>query len=197
MNSKLREKLTACEAKLSFEDWNGVTAGWDNPGIVKVRLVLKPNDVLPKLYDRGVWLADIGDEYYAFSGEIEERYIQDNACMLNVRILDGLYKVSRYEQESLEDEREAIIISSSSEKFVVNILKLDPNHAIVRSQVLLPEHQKVWLRYRELAIAGFTGLEQSKESQYIYNLDFSVETIEKRGRIAEMILKENGKGISK
>ena len=94
-------------------------------------------------------------------------------------------------------EREAIVISASSEKFVVNILEMDPNHAVIRGSSSISDQQKVWLRYRELAVAGLTQLIQETEKQSVYCLDFSVESLEKRGKIAEMILKENSEGKGK
>ncbi len=191
MNSRLHEILSFREAEISFAGRQGVIAGTDENDVLKVRLQTAPGEALPGLYDRRTGLIDTGEKRFSFTGEVAERYMQDNACMLNIRALSGFYEVAAYPQEQFAGEREAIVISASSEKFVVNILEMDPNHAVVRGSSSISDQQKVWLRYRELAVAGLTQLVQETEKQSVYCLDFSVESLEKRGKIAEMILKEN------
>lgn len=191
MNNRLLDRLLKKNAKLSYKEWDAILAGYDESGIIKVKLNLRPGNTLPALYDRGIWYMETEDETYEFPGEITERYSQENACMIDIHMLNGLYKCENQQIMSFDKDREAIIITSSSEKMVVNIVKLNPNHAIVESSMEIPGKDKVWLRYKELAIACLPNLEHNgEEKQFIYDLDFSVETLEKRGRIAEMILND-------
>lgn len=191
MNRQLLDELLSRKAKLVYKDWEAYFAGYNESGLIKARLDLRPGNTLPRLYDRGTWTVICDENSYEFLGEIKERYSQDNACVVDIHMLNGLYKKQKEKILSFDKDREAIIITSSSEKMVVNILKLNPNHAIVQSSMEIPENSKVWLRYKELAIACLPGLEHNGENeQFIYDLDFSVETLEKRGRIAEMILKD-------
>lgn len=191
MNNQLFDKLISCNAKLKFEEWEAFFAGYDKNGIIKVKLNLRPGNTLPALYMRGTWIIEAEGEIYEFPGEIVERYSQGNACMIDIYMLNGLYKCEEPQILSFDKDREAIIITSSSEKLVVNILKLNPNHAIVESSMEIPGHDKVWLRYKELAIACLPTLEHNgEENQFIYDMDFSCEALEKRGKIAEMILND-------
>lgn len=191
MKNQLLEELLNKNAGLKFEEWSASLADYDECGIIKVKLNLHPGNTLPALYTRGVWTIETEDEIYEFPGEIKERYSQGNACMLDIQMRGGLYKCESPEVLSFDKDREAIIITSSSEKLVVNILKLDPNHAIIESGIKMPENDRVWLRYKDLAIACFPILEHNGEdNQFIYELDFKAETLEKRGKIAEMILND-------
>lgn len=178
------------KAKLVYKKWMADFAGYDEDGLIKVRIEPENGKPLPALYDRDTWKFISDGESYEFCGEIKERYIKDNACMIDIHMLSGLYKSGEQKVMGFEKNREAIIITSSSEKLIVNIYKLNPNHAVVKSNMKLPENEKVWLRYKELAIACLPELEHNREDEYIYDLDFSVETLEKRGKIAEMILKD-------
>lgn len=191
MNRQLLDGLLSRSVKLTYKDWSAFFAGYEENGFIKVKLDLHPGDTLPPLYDRGMWLIHDENIQYEFYGEITERYSQGNACMIDIRMLNGIYQKQADTLLSFDKDREAIIITSSSEKMVVNILKLNPNHAIVQGTVKMPENERVWLRYKELAIASLPNLEHNeKDELFIYNLDFGVETLEKRGRIAEMILKD-------
>lgn len=191
MNNQLLDSLLEKNAKLHFKEWEAYLYGYNDNGIIQVRLDLKPGNTLPALYSRGEWIIRTSDEMYVFPGEITERYSQGNACMLDVSVRGGLYKCENPHIMSFDKDREAIIITSSSEKLVVSILKLDPNHAVVASSMEIPGKDKVWLRYKDLAIACFPILEHNgDDNQFIYELDFEAETLEKRGKIAEMILND-------
>lgn len=191
MNNQLLDELIEKNAELKFEEWTAYPVGYDESGIIKVKLDLHPGNTLPTLYSKGIWTIEAGDEVYEFPGEITERYSQGNACMLNIALGGGLYKCENPQILSFDKNREAIIITSSSEKLIVNILKLNPNHAIAESSMEIPGNDKVWLRYKDLAIACFPILEHNgDDNRYIYDLDFKAETLEKRGKIAEMILND-------
>jgi len=191
LNSIILDELLEQNAKLKYKEWEATFAGYDKTGVIKVKLNLHPGNTLPKLYDKGTWTFYSTDKQYTFLGEIKERYGQGNECMVDIRLVNGLFEKDNPPIMCFDKDREAIIITGSSEKLVVNIYKFDPNHAVIESPSELPKNERVWLRYKDLAIASLPNLEHNREGgKFIYCLDFSVETLEKRGKIAEMILKD-------
>ena len=99
MNSRLHEILSFREAEISFAGRQGVIAGTDENDVLKVRLQTAPGEALPGLYERETGLIDTGEKRFSFTGEVAERYMQDNACMLNIRALSGFYEAAAYPQE--------------------------------------------------------------------------------------------------
>lgn len=191
MNKQLLDELISCNADLSCDELKGVLVGCDEDGLLNIQIDTKYSRHLPGLYHRGQWniSAPCGD--YHFQGEVMERYIKNNVCIIDVRVISGIYKDIAEKQLDFDKDREAVIITSSGEKLIVNILRLNPNRCLIKSGMQITENSKVWLRYKDLAIASLTTLEHNSEVDgYIYNLDFSVETLEKRGRIAELILND-------
>lgn len=181
----------SCETTISVKDIKGVLIGCDKENLLKVQLQLNDGESLPDLYYCDYWEIESENGPYYFRGEVVERYRQNNACVVDVRVLGGIYKVTAEKQIDIQKEREAIIITSTSEKLIVSILKMNANRALIRSDLNLPEDSKVWLRYKDLAIASFANLEHNSDnSTFIYSLDFSMETLEKQRRIAEWILND-------
>lgn len=204
MEGQLPRDILKKGVRLSCKNVKAHLIEYGEHGLVKVCIEELDEDKLPPLYDRGIWRleesgvcdeADLKNAIYSensleFLGEIRERYIEENQYMLDIHMLDGLYKSDKKGMMDFIKSIEAIIITSASEKMVVNIFKLNPNHAFIESQMELPKNEKVWLRYKELAIACFPKLEHNDGEKFSYELDFSTETLEKRGKLAELILRD-------